>query len=585
MKLDPMVSIALSLHQHPGRYALLLGSGVSRSAQIPTGWDITLELIQLWASAIGEGDQCKIDPESWYRDHTGESPDYSKIIAELASTEHERQSLLRQYFEPGSEEQLEQGIRVPTAAHRAIARLAKAGTIKVVVTLNFDRLLEDAMVAENLHPNVISSDADAQGMVPLNHGELTIIKLHGDYRDTRLRNTPNELGSYPEALQSVLDEVLERYGLIVCGWSADWDEGLRDSIRRMTRHRYQTYWMAHGTPSSHADSVISHRDATVAAISIADDAFVNLAEKVSALDSGIETDPLTPMMALQAAKRYVSESRFDIQYHDLLLGEASRVREASGPDKLPWHHGQTNEEVYRGFARQTKVMETITSRLIPVISTGVYHGDERLDYLWPRLLVMLGKQRTSPGTFQRPFRSLSLYPAVMCLYAVGICAVARQRFDLLRAILMDTKYSIDSHKVPDYLCAQLSAQDAFDHEVAQSLHWDTADDWVKKPKKHTPGSIHLNTIMWKFLEPILLDRDLYEQSFDELEVTIGICTASIGERVRYGQFYWKSDATKSIGTREDPESLANNLVAAGFFDRNKLFDCWDRILIDCRHRW
>ncbi len=41
---DQTLPLALSIHSGPGTYALLLGSGVSRAAGIPTGWDITGEI-------------------------------------------------------------------------------------------------------------------------------------------------------------------------------------------------------------------------------------------------------------------------------------------------------------------------------------------------------------------------------------------------------------------------------------------------------------------------------------------------------------------------------------------------------------
>jgi hypothetical protein len=40
--IDPSTALAFSLFENKGVYALLLGSGLSRAAQIPTGWEITL---------------------------------------------------------------------------------------------------------------------------------------------------------------------------------------------------------------------------------------------------------------------------------------------------------------------------------------------------------------------------------------------------------------------------------------------------------------------------------------------------------------------------------------------------------------
>jgi hypothetical protein len=44
--MEPALRLAFSVSRNKGAYALLLGSGVSRAAEIPTGWDVTLDLIR-----------------------------------------------------------------------------------------------------------------------------------------------------------------------------------------------------------------------------------------------------------------------------------------------------------------------------------------------------------------------------------------------------------------------------------------------------------------------------------------------------------------------------------------------------------
>jgi len=41
-----LTSIAFSVYSNKGVYALMLGSGISRSSGIPTGWEIVLDLIR-----------------------------------------------------------------------------------------------------------------------------------------------------------------------------------------------------------------------------------------------------------------------------------------------------------------------------------------------------------------------------------------------------------------------------------------------------------------------------------------------------------------------------------------------------------
>ena len=49
---DILLKLAFSVQQNSGVYALLIGSGVSRSAGIPTGWEITLDLIKRYAGPM-----------------------------------------------------------------------------------------------------------------------------------------------------------------------------------------------------------------------------------------------------------------------------------------------------------------------------------------------------------------------------------------------------------------------------------------------------------------------------------------------------------------------------------------------------
>ena len=61
--INPTESLAFSMQANPGVYAVLVGSGVSRAAKIPTGWEITLDLVRKLAALRKEN--CDPDPERW----------------------------------------------------------------------------------------------------------------------------------------------------------------------------------------------------------------------------------------------------------------------------------------------------------------------------------------------------------------------------------------------------------------------------------------------------------------------------------------------------------------------------------------
>jgi hypothetical protein len=107
-------------------------------------------------------------------------------------------------------------------------------------------LTETALRQAGVEPTVISSADDAVGSVPLTHAGCVVVKLNGDYLDTRIRNTPAELAAYDPRMNQYLDRVLDEFGLIVLGWSADWDDALRDAIARCPTRRFTTWWAARG---------------------------------------------------------------------------------------------------------------------------------------------------------------------------------------------------------------------------------------------------------------------------------------------------------------------------------------------------
>ena len=140
---DPLESLAVSMHVNRGIYALLLGSGISQSAGIPTGWEIVRDLIRKLARLRGEEHEPS-HPEKWFTLTFGKEPDYSEILDELVKSSAERTQLLRSYFEPTDEER-EEGLKQPTQAHRAIADLVTKGYVRDRQTLGSRRDHDDAL--------------------------------------------------------------------------------------------------------------------------------------------------------------------------------------------------------------------------------------------------------------------------------------------------------------------------------------------------------------------------------------------------------------------------------------------------------
>ena len=62
----------------------------------------------------------------------------------IAPTLGQRQALLQSVIEPSADE-IRAGLKIPGAAHHALADLIARSYVRVIVTTNFDRLIETAL--------------------------------------------------------------------------------------------------------------------------------------------------------------------------------------------------------------------------------------------------------------------------------------------------------------------------------------------------------------------------------------------------------------------------------------------------------
>jgi hypothetical protein len=327
--LPPFDALALSLHHSPGVHAILVGSGLSRAAGIPTGWEITVDLIRRLAALdeVTEHD----DWVEWYRDKYGKEPSYSEIIAALASTSTERRAILQSYIEPPKSED----IRKPTKAHYAIARLIASAAVRVVVTTNFDRLIENALREAGVEPTVIASDDAIAGATPLIHSKCTVIKVHGDYLDARIKNTDAELEEYSPAMNALLDQVFDNFGLLIVGWSGEWDTALRSAIRRAPSRRYPLYWAVRGSVGGLAQDLLEQRAGRTFPIADADSFFAKLSETLDALTQASRPHPQSVEIAIALARRYCRDDKFGMEWTEYLYSEVERIREYVNSDDYP----------------------------------------------------------------------------------------------------------------------------------------------------------------------------------------------------------------------------------------------------------
>ena len=563
---DIIIKLAFTMYSSPGVYALLLGSGISRDAGIATGWEITLDLIR--KIAVTE----KAEPknfEEWYQERYHESPDYTKLLKKLTITSADRANLLRPYFEPKTEEK-EENIKVPTPAHKCIAILVKYGYIRIILTTNFDRLLEKALSEEGITPTVISTEDEIKGAMPFVHNDCTIIKLHGDYMDTRIKNTPEELSEYSGEVNKYLDQIFEDFGLIICGWSAEYDVALRNALYRRKNRRFSTYWTMKDKLNDEATQLSNHLKAEQVPIESANKFFTQLLEKVEALKDIEKPHPLTLPLAIATTKKYLSEDKYRIKLYDFVSEEVQRIYCNFSSEGFVNVENNLTKETFQKRLHEYKESLTI---LIGILNTIIYFDKgEHSDLITMSMERLIPQESTSRENF-----SFNRYPLLILTYSIGIIALERKSYKNLAALL---------------LCSHFKDNDEKKHiiEIINSYRVFT-DKWIKwlptypdKNIPHTPISDYLHSYMREIVFNYLSDEKKYEEFFDIFEYLTGLIYVDLifesvsPENIRFpiGRFVWKyygfgsgRGCPKSVndlienGLKQEKEW---SLLKAGFFN-------------------
>ncbi|MEU3434249.1 SIR2 family protein [Streptomyces sp. NPDC006863] len=433
--IEPPMAMALNVHSSPGVYALLLGAGISIASGVKTGWGVVQDIVGKVAVVCDSDNpdaraEAMADPEKWWEANTNEPLGYSALLAAAAPKPASRQAMLAGYFEP---EEGQDDSKGPTAAHRAIAQLVKRGSVRVILTTNFDRLTERALQEVGISPQVVSRPEQIKGMKPLAHSQVTVIKLHGDYADLEQRNTVDELETYPDELQQLLERVLDEYGLIVCGWSAEWDQALVRAVEGTRSRRYPLFWSQYGQFSNAARRLAAQHDAVVIDGKSADELFTDLVRRIEALDQ-MTTAPVTRDIAVVQLKRALPDPLRRIELFDLVDQAVSQIVDRSTPEHKPVLAASTTWA--DTFGSNVRGYRADSDTLLHLLANGVFHDDGTHDHVWQRAVERLVRLRdTTPGTYNEFLEKLRHLPALLATWTIGVAAVLGRREELLASTL------------------------------------------------------------------------------------------------------------------------------------------------------
>ena len=121
----------------------------------------------------------------------------------------------------------------PSYGHVTLGALMRAELTSLVWTTNFDPLVADAcarVFGGTGHLTSVDLDRPHLGEEAISSRRWPVeIKLHGDFRSGRLKNTPDELRQQDARLRQLLVDACKRFGLVVIGYSGR-DESVTNTL-------------------------------------------------------------------------------------------------------------------------------------------------------------------------------------------------------------------------------------------------------------------------------------------------------------------------------------------------------------------
>ena len=173
----------------------------------------------------------------------GDAEEYAALFEKVYPSEPDRRAYLDDKLSKAR----------PSYGHIALATLLKAGRAGIVWTTNFDPLVADACAkVYGGTGNLTTADLESpdRALQAIQEERWPVeVKLHGDFRSRRLKNTAAELRTQDAKLGQALNHSCQRYGLVVAGYSGRDDsvmESLEQAIAVPSSLPAGLFWLHHG---------------------------------------------------------------------------------------------------------------------------------------------------------------------------------------------------------------------------------------------------------------------------------------------------------------------------------------------------
>src|SRR5262249_31171764 len=166
----------------------------------------------------------------------------------------------------------------------------------------------------------------------------------------------------------------------------------------------------------------------------ADDLFTGLVSRLDALDR-LATLPITDEIAVQLLKRVLPDPSRRIELYDLVEGQVQEL--VSRINDRTRHPLAAVEAI--DVIGQRNAYEAESRTVARLLATGVFHGEAVHEDLWVRWLQRLisARGRFTESQFTQVADWMRHYPAVLCLWAMGVGTILAGHEKLLARLLLE----------------------------------------------------------------------------------------------------------------------------------------------------
>jgi hypothetical protein len=153
--------------------------------------------------------------------------------------------------------------------------------VRVIVTTNFDRLIEASLDDLGVRWSRVTNEAEIETAQPREVAQVFILKLHGDYGSIDMRNTTDEISILAPGVADELRSILRTHGLVIVGYAGS-DEAVAATLRSI-RPRLGLYWAVRGQASEVQSEILSAVAGWTVPIESADAFAADLERRVESL--------------------------------------------------------------------------------------------------------------------------------------------------------------------------------------------------------------------------------------------------------------------------------------------------------------